>query len=188
MLTFNSVADIYDSLERARARLRRTLDGLSAEAEDFRPAPESWTIAEIVEHLSLVEGQISRLMSKVVARVEADGGASAGDGAQRTPLVDFAPLAARAEEKFNAPETARPKGGVRVEESLARLGASSDAIRALRPRVESLDLSATRLPHPAFGQLDFYQWLAVLGIHEERHRRQIEAVKDTMNGRAAPQT
>lgn len=187
MLTFNSVADIYDSLDRARARLERTLDGLSADDANSRPSPDRWTIAEIVEHLSLVEGQISRLMSKILDKVEAGGGLALGGSAPPAPLVDFAPFAERAEEKFNAPETARPKGGVGVEDSLARLRESSEAIRLLRPRVESLDLSATRLPHPAFGQLNFYQWLAVLGIHEERHRRQIEALKESINAAAAAQ-
>jgi hypothetical protein len=191
MMTFNTVAEIYDSLDTTRARLRETLDGLSTEAEGFRDAPERWTIAEIVEHLSIVEGQISRLMSKLLDKVEAGGApaASAGDGEGRgAPLVDMNAHTERMAQKFEAPETARPAGGVSVTDSLARLEASSEAIRALRPRVERLDLSATRFPHPAFGPLDLYQWLAVLGLHEERHRRQIEALKASTPASAAPQT
>ncbi|HEX5705661.1 MAG TPA: DinB family protein [Pyrinomonadaceae bacterium] len=188
MLTYHSVAEIYESLDGTRERLRATLAGLSPEAEDFRDSPERWTIAEIVEHLSLVEGQIGRIMSKFIDKVEAEGGAASGAGATRTPLVDLNSHAERMAQGFDAPETARPKGGVPVSESLARLGASSEAIRALRPRVETLDLSSARFPHPAFGPLDIYQWLAVLGLHEERHRRQIETLKDSLAQRAAPQT
>ena len=39
-------------------------------------------------------------------------------------------------------------------------------------------------PHPTFGPLNLYQWLAFVGIHQSRHRRQIEAAKETLN--AAP--
>lgn len=190
MMTYNSVAEIYDSLETARARLRAALDGLSADDENLRGAPERWTIAEIVEHLSIVEGQIGRLMSKIMDKVEAAGvtPASADSSAERrTPLVDMNAHAERMAQRFEAPESARPKGGVPVSDSLARLDASSEAIRALRPRVEALDLSATSFPHPALGPLDLYQWLAVLGLHEERHRRQIEALRDSISAAASPQ-
>jgi hypothetical protein len=129
-------------------------------------------------------------MSKILDKVEAEGGAAAAsDGAavRATPLVDLNAHTERMAQKFESPEMARPKGGVPLADSLARLEASSEAIRSLRPRVERLDLSATRFPHPAFGPLDLYQWLAVLGLHEERHRRQIEALRDSISTSAAPQ-
>lgn len=188
MLTYHSVAEIYEALEDTRERLRRTLEGLDAEAETFRDAPERWTIAEIVEHLSIVEGGVARLASKVLDKVESEGGAAApAGGGLRSPLVDFGAVAERAaREKYAAPEKAVPKGGVAVADSLARLRESSDTLRALRPRMETLDLTAARFPHPAFGPLDLYQWLAVLSLHEERHRRQIEALKDSLARRAGP--
>ena len=191
MLTYHSVAELYEALDRTRERLRRSLEGLGAEAEGFRDAPERWTIAEIVEHLSLVEGSIARLASKILEKVESGGaspaGVAAGDG-RRSPLVDFGAIAERAaQEKYAAPEKAVPKGGVTLSDSLARLDDSSDTLRALRPRIETLDLSAARFPHPAFGPLDLYQWLAVLSLHEERHRQQIESLKDSLARRTQAQ-
>jgi hypothetical protein len=49
-------------------------------------------------------------------------------------------------------------------------------LRALQPRIEATDLSAFTYPHPAFGPLNFYQWLALIGLHEQRHLNQIESV------------
>jgi hypothetical protein len=42
--------------------------------------------------------------------------------------------------------------------------------------VEATDLNATGYPHPAFGPLNLYEWLAFIGIHEARHLRQVEAL------------
>lgn len=177
MLTFNSVGELFEAMDRSRERLGATLDNLSAADENFRESPDRWTIAEIVEHLSIVEGGIGKAIGKMVAKAEAEGAPPArADG--RIPTVELSAVAERASrEKFQAPEAAHPTGGVTLTDSLARLRESGDALRALRPRIEALDLSGQRFPHPAFGPLDVYHWLAVLGLHEERHRRQIEAIK-----------
>jgi hypothetical protein len=174
MLTYNSVAEIYASMEKARERLRHTLEGLADEQENFREAPDRWTIAEIVEHLSIVEGQVSKVVEKVVGKAEAEG-APAADG--RAPLVELGEVAERAQrEKFQAPEFALPSGSVKLAESISRLDGARSALVSLRPRIEALDLTAYRFPHPVFGPLDPYHWLAVIGLHEERHRRQIEGL------------
>jgi hypothetical protein len=76
--------------------------------------------------------------------------------------------------KFVAPEEVRPSGAVSLADSLARLRKSRAALEALRPRIERADLSAATYPHPSFGPLNLYQWLAFIGIHEQRHLDQIE--------------
>jgi len=59
---------------------------------------------------------------------------------------------------------------------------SRAALNALRPRVEAVDGASATYPHPAFGPLNLYQWLAFVGAHEARHLRQLERVLDSMNG------
>ena len=180
MLTFNSVAEIFESMAETRERLHKTLDGLDGVRENFRESPERWSIAEIVEHLSMVEGQVEKIAGKILSRAESEG-APAAQG--RAPLVDLGDAAERAQkEKFQAPEFALPHGGVALADSLTRLRESRAALERLRPRIEALDLAAYRFPHPVFGPLDLYQWLVVLGLHEERHRRQIESLKTASSG------
>lgn len=184
MFTYNSVAELFEEMDRTRRRLHSTLDGLDAEQENLRDSPERWSIAEIIEHVAIVEGRIAGLAGKVVGKAEAEGAERAGTDAPFTP-IDLREIAERgAREKYTAPETAAPAGGVRVADSLARLTESSAALRLLRPRIEALDLSAYKFPHPAFGPLDLYRWLAVLGLHEERHRRQIEGIKNAQPSKA----
>lgn len=182
MPNYNSVAEIFEAMDGTRERLRQTLEDLSAEQTDFREAADRWTIAEIAEHLAIVNGQIVRLLGRVVGKAEEDGAPRAPEDG-RIDSVALSALAERAAgEKFNAPETALPKGGANVSDSLTRLEESRAALQLLRPRIEALDLSAYKFPHPAFGPIDPYHWLAVLNLHEERHRRQIEGLKAAAGG------
>lgn len=177
-MTYSSVADIYKAIEEVRARLVARVEPLDEEAQNFRPDEAAWTVAEIVEHLSVLEHKLSQLMTMMVGKVEsvaaAGGGAAAGAGAHFKPF-SLDEYAARARgEKYIAPAEVRPRGGVALADSLARLKESRAALEALRPRIERADCAAATYPHPAFGPLNLYQWLAFIGIHEARHLAQIE--------------
>jgi hypothetical protein len=177
-MTYNSVAEIFDDIDAARARLLRCVESLSDEQQSFRPAPEKWSAAEIVEHLSIIERRVTKLIAALLDEAEAGG-------RPRDAAAPFAPVSvaefveqSRA-QKFNAPENARPEG-LPLADSLSNLRDSRAALQALRPRVERVDGSDTRFPHPAWGPLNLYQWVAFVGAHEARHLAQIEALKETM--------
>ena len=176
-MTYSSVEDIYRAIDDVRARLVARVESLDEEAQNFRADEKCWTVAEIVEHLSVLEHKLSQLMTMMVGKVEsvaAAAGGTASGGAHFKPFsLDEYAARARA-EKYVAPEEVRPRGGVSLSDSLARLKESRAALEALRPRIERADLSAATYPHPAFGPLNLYQWLAFIGLHEGRHLAQIE--------------
>ncbi|MCA1592958.1 MAG: DinB family protein [Acidobacteria bacterium] len=175
-MNFHSIAEIYDSIDGTRTQIYRSVEGLSAEQERFRPAPGVWSIAEIVEHLSMIEKQLMHLFGMMTKKAE-DAGASRDESRPFAPvsLDEFAERASA--QKYTAPETARPTGNVTIAESLERLRESRAALQALRPRLEKIDGVGLQYPHPYWGPLNLYQWLAFVGAHEERHLRQLEAVK-----------
>lgn len=170
-MTYTSVAEIYELIERTREQFYGRVEGLSDEQAGARPSPDAWSVAEIAEHLALIERGLLRMMKGVLAQAEAAGGA----GEMRPFTLDQHVERART-EKYVAPEIARPKGEARLADSLAHLRRSREELRALRPRIEAADLNATSYPHPAFGPLNVYQWLAFIGVHEARHLRQVEAL------------
>jgi len=176
LTTYTSVAEIYEAIDRTRERFYRRVEGLTDEQAGARPAPEAWSVAEIAEHLALIERSLLRLMKGVLARVEAAGGLGDGGGALMKPFSLEHHVERARSEKYAAPEMARPKGQARLADSLAHLRRSREELRALRPRIEAADLNAVSYPHPAFGPLNVYEWLAFIGIHEARHLRQAEAL------------
>ena len=175
-MIYNSVAEIFDSIEETRGRLAARVAELTTEQENFRPATGGWSVAEIVEHLALLEERLLGLMNVMVNKAEKAGFQRDAENSRFNP-VSLEQFTARAgKEKYNAPDPVCPKGGVSVRESLERLRQSRESLRRLRPRIEATDLGGARYAHPAFGPLDFYQWLLMIGFHEERHLRQLEAL------------
>ncbi|HZT60847.1 MAG TPA: DinB family protein [Pyrinomonadaceae bacterium] len=177
-MNYNSVAEIYDDIDAKRASLLRAVEGLSDEQQSFRTSPDRWSAAEIVEHLSMVEASVARLLASLLGKAEAAGSAREG-GAAFAP-VSVAEFVERSRgQKYNAPERARPTGAP-LAESVARLRETRAAVHNLRPRFDGVDGTAVRFPHPAFGPLDLYQWLAFIGLHDARHLAQINALKEAM--------
>lgn len=180
MSTYNSVAEIYEDLDAARARLLGAVEPLTAEQLAFRPSPERWSVAEIVEHLSVTEPRVTRILAALVGKLEAAG---ARPDAARFEPVSVAQFVERSRgEKYQAPDEIRPRG-LPLADSLAALGDSRAKLSALRPRVERVDGSLARFPHPAWGPLNLYQWIAFVGLHERRHLAQIEALKAATGAR-----
>lgn len=175
-MIYKSVAEIYDSIDETRQRLNERVAHLSPEQENFRPASGGWSIAEIVEHLAILESRLLGLTTVMLSKSEKAGLQRTAENSQFN-AVSLEEIVERSlKEKYNAPETAQPQGGVSVQDSLERLRQSRESLRALQPRIEATDLSSARYPHPAFGPLDVYQWLVMIGVHEDRHLRQIEAL------------
>ena len=168
-MIYNSVDDVFTANEEVR---RRLVGRVQAAGDGQARAPEGgWSVAQIIEHLSIAEPGITRAIDKLLtAASDADG-----HGAPK-PFVPFSldEQAEQARGKIEAPEFLRPTG-LALSEGLARLEESRAALTALRPRFESADYSR-RFPHPAFGPLNAAQWLAFVGMHEERHLRQLERI------------
>lgn len=175
-MIYHSVAEIFDSIDETRVRLKERLDGLSPSQENFRPNSGGWSIAEIVEHLAILEGRLLGMMTVMVNKAEKSGLQRNDENSDFKPISLEHVVERSRQEKYNAPEAAQPQGGVSITDSLERLRQSRASLRALQPRFEATDLTSARYPHPAFGPLDLYQWLVMIGVHEERHLRQIEAL------------
>ena len=178
MSVYNSVAEIYEEIDDTRARLVGAVEELTDEQLAFRPSPEKWTVAELVEHLSITERRLARMLGMLVGQLEAE--AAREDGSPFAPVTVAEYVERASKEKYTAPEEIRPKGAP-LPDSLARLRDSRAAIQDLRPRVERVDGTRAHFPHPAWGPLDLYQWLAFVGLHEQRHLSQIEALKEVMS-------
>jgi hypothetical protein len=173
-MVYESVTQLFELIDKTRNRVYERVAGLTDEQVFFRRSPNSWSIAELVEHMGLSERRLVKTFTKLIAQREEDGKVAGTAGGFKPFSLDQ--LVARAAvEKFEAPEGVRPRG-VHPAETLAEMRSSRQALEALRPRFESLDLNDATHPHPAFGPLNVYQWIAFIGLHERRHLEQIESI------------
>jgi hypothetical protein len=173
-MIYTSVTQILEEIDRTREKIYRRVEGLSEGQANARPLSGAWTPGEIVEHLSLIEDRLLRMLTVMLTKAEgAKTAVDAPAGMKPFSLDEFINRARG--EKYTAPEAITPGGKATLAESLEKLRRSREELHALRPRIEATDLSSVTYPHPAFGPLNFYQWMAFIGVHEERHLRQAES-------------
>jgi DinB superfamily len=178
-MIYHSVGDIYAANDDVRRRLVARVAELDEAQANQRPNERAWSPAEIVEHLSIIEGNMVRLVAKLLDKIESAASAAPTSPPAMPPfsLDDYE--AQIRDQKLTAPEAISPRG-LPLDEALARLNASRAAINELRPRVETADGTRAQYPHPFFGPLNLYQWLAFIGLHEARHLRQLEGALETL--------
>ena len=164
---------VLDQLASSEARLLELVEGLTPEQWSFHETSERWSIAEIIEHVILFENFVTRAIAESMEgppEPEKRPMAAAKD-----PLVHG--LANSRSTKFNAREAVRPAGKWPDTTELIK------ELRTIRARTIAFageikaDLSNHFFPHIAFGDLDCYQWLVVLGQHADRHALQIKEIK-----------
>lgn len=177
MMTYSSVNEIFDAIDGTRRRLYERVENLRSEQESLRPSSDSWSIGEIVEHLAIMEARLSKVIGMMLSKAEAEAATAPGAGQPKMSPFSLEKMVRQsADEKYQAPEFVRPTGAVPVSELLAKLRESRAGLRLLQPRIEATDLTRAVYPHPVFGPLNVYQWLALIGLHEARHLRQIETL------------
>lgn len=182
MTTSSVLATIRTTLAVDRERLRAAVERVPASDRQLRPAPQRWSVAEVLEHLSLVEGRVAALFGLLLAdapRFEDAAGLVATD-LDRTGLRDR-------DRRITAPDSIQPSGTVSAAEAMAALEQSRKQLLALLDTVEAerVDLSKVSRPHPVLGPLDGYQWIQAVGGHEERHTMQIVEIAAALEGSSA---
>ena len=104
-MNYQTISEIYDANDRVRVRLKETVSDLSDAELNFMPEG-GWTIAGIVEHLSLVENGMSRMCAKLLHEARAAGGKSSGEAKISPEFLQK--LAGEGNAKMEAPERVRP--------------------------------------------------------------------------------
>ncbi|MBC7910545.1 MAG: DinB family protein [Pyrinomonadaceae bacterium] len=174
-MVYESLSQIFDEMDETHARFYERAGALSAEEASARPDAGAWSVTEVIEHVSIVESSIVKLVTRLLMKAEAAGEKAREDGS--IVPVSVEQIVERSQrEKYQAPETAHPSGDVPIADSIARMRATREALEELRPRLEKTDLSNVSYPHPAFGPMNVYEWLILLGIHKARHLKQIETM------------
>jgi DinB superfamily len=171
---YKNLGEIYEGLEKTREKLISTVEDLPSEKQDWRENGEGWSIKEIVEHVSLVESGSLRIAQKLFGKAESN--AIESETLPPIPTDFFGKLESVRDRKLQAPERIHPQGEQSLADSLAKLKEDRGVLQDLRAKLEKIDASVPTFPHPALGDLNIYQWIIMIGLHERRHLMQIERI------------
>jgi hypothetical protein len=160
-------------VEEKRRELLKSFAGVDGEKLCRRAAPDGWSVAEILEHLRLVESGIARLITKRVGQAREAGLGQEKSTASVMPTFERY-SAALDRAVLQAPAAVQPRTNIDISEALDGLESSREALRAAAVSASGLSLGEIKHTHPVLGELDLYQWLIFVGQHEGRHKKQIE--------------
>jgi hypothetical protein len=162
-------------LQQTRDGVVAATKGLSEAQLTFKPAPDRWSIAEVLEHITVVEGAIYGNVTENI--MKAPPGAADRD----TAKIDAQVLAMVPDRtrKVKAPEQFVPNGRWPAAETL-------DQFLKVRARTVAFfestpDLRAHVGGQGFLGPLDAYEWLMFTAAHSARHTKQILEVKADPN-------
>jgi len=168
-LTTEEIITAARHLSVARGYLFESVSGLSDSQWNFRPDSDTWSIADNVEHLVLIEGRLHAIIGNMVNSPEAEP--SHKESEMDDFIVSEVP---KRSIKLKAPIPVCPANRWTGPEALESFIASREktmqllAAPLLRGRVRA---------HPFFGPWDGYQWLMAVASHTIRHAGQICEVK-----------
>ena len=169
-----TIADVYAANDKVRDQFKQMIENLPDDKANITPEGEKWSIAHLVEHISIVEEGMSKISAKLLTRAQAAGKIS--DGSAKLSENFTAKAAGARDMKLEAPERVRPTGNQTIAESLTRMEENRQRLEELRPLFESVECSDFTFPHPAFGELNAHEWLTLIGGHEARHLRQLKTI------------
>jgi hypothetical protein len=165
--------ELVQYLTKTRDRVISESASLTDAQWNFKPAPDRWSVGEVVEHLALAEAFIFDLQQKAVA-----GPAATPEQLAATKEKDAMILKAIPDrtKKVQAPEPLQPT---------TRLGSREQVVAAFKERRgktidyanKTADDLRARVSQSALGPIDAYQWLLFAGAHTERHLAQLLEVK-----------
>ena len=164
------IAELVTYLEQSRAALLASIDGRATDELERRPEPGAWSALDILDHLSLVERSVARLLARSVERARQLGPERSTDSVLHS--LDALPVRT-ASRPVQGPPATRPRDGLTLSDTVAALGVTRAQLLEAVAALDGLALEGIRFPHPLLGELDLYQWILFVGQHEERHTKQI---------------
>ncbi|MEP6778525.1 MAG: DinB family protein [Gemmatimonadaceae bacterium] len=168
------LSEIVAYLARERAELEAYVASLPDKSLQERAHPDRWSVSEMLEHLVIVENGSGRMVSKLTKEAIEEGSAPETATSSMLGSLDahYAP-----NTRIVAPAFLTPDKKIPVADSLAELRVARARLLGAIQKANGLDLTRVKGPHPVFGPIDGYQWLVMIGKHEERHLQQM---KDTV--------
>ena len=165
-------------LERTKKGVTEATKGLSDAQWNFKPAPDRWSVAEVMEHLAAAEDMLRGLVTEQVMKSPAIEPRDAAELKQIDEKV-LAQVPDRS-HKVQAPDPLKPTNRfgspAEAEKHFIDSRATTEEYLKTTPelRIHAMD-------SPMGVKMDAYEWILLIAAHSERHTKQILEVKADPN-------
>jgi hypothetical protein len=163
-------------LESTKKNVLEATEGLSQAQWNFKPTPDSWSVAQVMEHIAAAEDFIRDNLVKEKVMVSPSG--PPGRDVKKTDEAVVAMVPDRT-HKAQAPEPLVPSN---------RFGSPDGSVNHFvesRATTEQFLKTTTGLRDHVMdgpvGKMDGYEFVLFIAAHCERHTKQINEVKANLN-------
>ena len=155
--------------------LRRAVEAVPVALRSRRPAPDRWSVAEVVDHVAIVEEQILQLFTRLVTEARGKGLGPEPASGPIPSSVDIGRVRDRT-RRLTARAAIQPRTGIEWAAAWERLECARTATREAVRDADGLALAEVSAPNPVLGPLNLYEWILFVAGHEARHAEQIGEV------------
>lgn len=147
-----------------RKEVFQILQNIPSENFATTPPEGGWSASEIAEHLYLVELSLARSIPIVLAK-------KFGVDSSECPPPDYRKilLLMAKPRKAKNPENTTPLSKYDLETAITNLSKSHEKLIKNSVIHAKSDLSSRGMEHPFWGNITLFDWLWVMGMHENSH-------------------
>jgi uncharacterized damage-inducible protein DinB len=174
--------ELLDHAEQHHANLLAEVERIPEELRGVRPAADRWSVAEVVEHLSIVAAGVTKQIAGRVTAAREEGGGADPDTSSVLPTVDSGRVVDRS-ERIVAPKSVTPGGQLDAKAASTQLETAFEAFRDVIRASDRVNLMRLSMPHRVFGEMNLYQWMAFVAVHESRHAAQIAEIGEALRSK-----
>ncbi len=171
-LTKSDRKEINNYLKKTRTSLIKKIESLTDDQWRYKPNPETWSPAEIAEHILKAEAVVLKRVEGIVEK-EYKPDQMLGSKEKAEEMIEF--IVSR-REKFKAPEPVSPSGSFESPEAF--IEAFTQRRKETYEYVKSVKrpLKAYYENFGPIGEVNGYHWLLFISAHTERHVKQLDEV------------
>jgi uncharacterized damage-inducible protein DinB len=177
------IEEVLNYLDTERSALREAVELVPPALRDEAPGTDRWSVAQVLQHLAIIEKRIAMGMAKWIAEARTSG---LGPEIDTSSILNSLPLQLIADrsQPRSAPEEVRPRGDTDAATAWKALEQTRAALRAAILAGDGLALSEVVQPHPVLGPINLYQWTLFVGSHEIRHTGQVREIAEQLSADA----
>lgn len=159
---------IEEHNQKIREQIFDFVSDLNSDQLNTKAEPGTWSIAQILDHLYLMERAITHQINVTLTH---------GTIAP-TDIKPFH-LTLDRSRRIEAPAHVVPSDEPKTLEELQdELNQSRTSFLHVLEGHSDEELTQLSFPHPVFGLMDLKQWKEFIGLHEQRHLEQMREVKE----------
>jgi hypothetical protein len=167
---------ILQRLDESLKVLEKSVAGLAEKDWEKKPAPDRWSVGEIVHHLILVEVQRLQWLKELLE------GKRESAPPRDEPKPDILSYR-RKEQRVQTKEDMQPTPGIPPKVLLAGFRRARAEMKAFAASVDLAKLQQLWLMTKTFGPLNGAEYLEFLAAHTERHADQIQEARKQISRR-----